>query len=509
MSHLEQYLASFPFPNEGRMFGFLLGMDEDGCTHELWAYSGSDIGALDPSKFVGPASDVRAKSPEFVAGERRVGELSEAIDALQQQPEFCELSALVSAIRAAKNQEIEALKALHTERRHTRALRRTAAEDAVALNRESQIDKTRMRQLKAHWEARESEVLSNFEVFDMQLKSLMQERSALSASLLRMWFELFTVPNADGVERSVSALFSEEDARLPPAGTGECAAPKLLAEAHRRKLKALHFEEFWWGPSPNSEIRRHRQRYAPCRGRCQPLLKYMLAGTALALADDPSLVVSNEDLDVLHEGRGYLVIHKPAGLLSIPGKLQNDSVRTRIKARYPEARGPLIVHRLDQATSGLMLVALDERSYHDLQRQFLERSIEKRYLALLDGVPQSEEGEIHLPLRADPLDRPRQVVDAKYGKEARTRWQLKAIDNGKAWVHFWPETGRTHQLRVHAAHVHGLNLPIVGDALYGNAAKRLMLFAEHIRFCEPHTGLQLEFTIDPLSRTHILGKKPG
>lgn len=498
MSNLEKYLATFPLPTAGRMFGFLLGMDEDGCTHELWAYSGSDVGVYDPLKFVGPASDVRAKSPEFVAGERRVTELSKAIDALQQQPGYCELSDRISAIRAAKNQEIEALKALHIERRHARTLRRAAAEDAVALNRESQIDKIRMRQLKAQWEAREREVLRDSEVFDVQLKSLMKERSALSASLLRMWFELFTVPNAAGAERSVSALFSEEEARVPPAGTGECVGPKLFAEAHRRKLNVVHFEEFWWGPPPSSEIRRHRQRYAPCRGRCQPLLKYMLTDTALAMPRDPSLVVCNEDLEVLHEGRGYLVIHKPAGLLSIPGKLQNDSVKTRIEARYPDARGPLIVHRLDQATSGLMLVALDKRSYHDLQRQFLERSIEKRYLALLEGVPQSEQGEIHLPLRADPMDRPRQVVDPKYGKEARTRWQLKTVENGRAWVYFWPETGRTHQLRVHAAHVHGLNLPIVGDALYGNAASRLMLFAEHLRFNEPYTGLQLEFHVDPL-----------
>lgn len=507
MSNLEQYLAGFPILSEGRMFGFLLGMDEHGCTHELWAFSGSDAGSLDPLKFVGPASDVRAKSPEFVAGERRVTELSKAIDALLHQPEFCELNDRISAIRAAKNQEIDDLKRVHSARRKERTLRRAAVHDAVALNRESQIDKTRMRQLKAQWEAHEKEVLRDFEALEMQMKLRIQERSTLSASLLRLWFELFTVPNAAGVERSVSALFSDEEGSLPPAGAGECVAPKLFAEAFRRKLKAVHFEEFWWGPPPSSEIRRHRQRYAPCRGRCQPLLKYMLTDTALALPDDPSLVVCADELDVLHEGRGYLVIHKPAGLLSVPGKLQNDSVKTRIEARYPSARGPMIVHRLDQATSGLMLVALDERSYHDLQRQFLNRSVEKRYLALLEGIPQSEQGMIYLPLRVDPMDRPRQVVDPKNGKMARTCWQLKTIEDGKAWVHFWPETGRTHQLRVHAAHVHGLKLPIVGDALYGNVSKRLMLFAEHLCFNEPYTGLQVKFDLNPLYI--FIGQKPN
>ena len=473
------------------MFGFLLGMDGEGLTHELWAYSGSDVGGLNPSKFVGPASDVRAKSPEFVAGEQRVGELSKAIEDLQRQSEFLALNDRVTAIRAAKKNEIDALKETHLLRRQQRALKRAAGFDAVSLNRESQLDKIQMRELKVAWDRREEEALREFEAVNRQIQAHIQERSALSASLHRLWFEVFTLPNAAGEEVSVSALFAAEDAGFPPAGTGECVAPKLFAEAARRKLTAVHFEEFWWGPAPRSEVRRHRQRYAPCRGRCQPLLKHMLTDTALALPDDPSKVVCHADIDVLHEGRGYLVIHKPAGLLSIPGKQQSDSVQTRIAAKYPEARGPMIVHRLDQATSGLMLVALDERSYHELQGQFLERTVEKRYLALLEGVPETDEGEIALPLRVDPMDRPRQVVDFKHGKEAHTRWKLKAVSDGRAWVHFWPETGRTHQLRVHAAHVDGLNRPIVGDPLYGNAGERLMLFAEKLIFTEPYSGKQL------------------
>ncbi len=488
MSELEHYLSTLPFPKQGRMFGFLLGVDGNGLTHELWAYSGSHAGGLDSSKFVGPASDVRAKSPEFVAGEQRVGELSSAIDRMQVQPEFLELNDRLTAIREAKKKEIDALKEVHSIRRQHRTMQRTEGNDAIALNRESQLDKIQMRALKALWDRREEEAVAEFEAFNQQIQDLIQERSMLSASLHRLWFEQFTVPNAAGEEASVSELFAADGAGFPPAGTGECVAPKLFAEAARRKLSAVHFEEFWWGPPPRSEVRRHRQRYAPCRGRCQPLLKHMLTDTALVLPDDPSLVVCHADIEVLHAGQGYVVIHKPAGLLSIPGKLQSDSVQTRIAALYPEARGPMIVHRLDQATSGLMLVALDERSYHELQRQFLERKVEKRYLALLEGVPETDNGEIELPLRVDPMDRPRQVVDFKYGKEARTRWKLHALSDGRAWVHFWPETGRTHQLRVHAAHVDGLNRPIVGDPLYGNAGERLMLFAEILNFNEPYSG---------------------
>lgn len=486
-------------PTEGRMFGFLVGRDAEGRTHELWAYAGCEAGFVEEQSFVGLPADVRKKSPSFVAGEKRVSELTHAVEALKTDPDYLRLQVEAEAIREAKAKELKALRELHLRRKRERDEKRRRGETNDALIRESQRDKAEIRRMKAQWKARESALLALLAPYDQEHARLTKERSSLSTELQQLWFEEFTVPNASGIERSIAAIFSGQEGETPPSGTGECVAPKLFAAAFNKKLEPMHFEEFWWGPSPKGELRRHKQRYPPCRGRCRPLLRYMLDDTALALPPDPSECICEEPIDVIHEGQGYLVIHKPTGLLSVPGKTQSDSVQTRVLTLYPKARGPMIVHRLDQATSGLMLLALDERSYHELQRQFLERTVEKRYLALLEGVPETEEGEIALPLRVDPMDRPRQVVDFKHGKEAHTRWKLKAVSDGRAWVHFWPETGRTHQLRVHAAHADGLNRPIVGDPLYGNAGERLMLFAEYIRFSEPYTGKQVQFECSPFT----------
>ena len=253
--------------------------------------------------------------------------------------------------------------------------------------------------------------------------------------------------------------------------------------------------EFWWGISPNSAIRKHKNFYPACQGRCKPILNHMLEGVKM----DANLLLENlaekQPLEIVYEDAVLLVVNKPAEFLSVPGKDITDSVYTRIKAQYPNASGPLIVHRLDMSTSGILILTKTKEANKILQSQFIKRTIKKRYVALLDGEISENSGKIQLPLRVDLDDRPRQLVDFEYGKNAITDWEIIKKEKGKTKVHFYPITGRTHQLRVHAAHKDGLNTPIFGDDLYGKKENRLHLHAEFIEFSHPSTKEIMRFTV--------------
>lgn len=253
--------------------------------------------------------------------------------------------------------------------------------------------------------------------------------------------------------------------------------------------------EFWWGASPKSEVRKHGHYYPACRGKCEPILSHMLQG--LDVEDNPmdAFESADKEIEIIFEDDYLLVINKPHDFLSVPGKTLKDSVYERIKKRYPKATGPLIVHRLDMATSGIMLIAKDKETHRGLQAQFIKRTVKKRYEALLNGTLTNKKGKIELPLRVDIEDRPRQLVCREHGKHALTVWELKEIQDGKTRVYFYPITGRTHQLRVHAAHVEGLNMAILGDDLYGTKADRLHLHAGFIQFEHPSNGRTLKFNV--------------
>ena len=254
--------------------------------------------------------------------------------------------------------------------------------------------------------------------------------------------------------------------------------------------------EFWWGDSPKSEIRQHGNFYPACNGKCKPILAHMLEG--VSMDENPLLTNPGEEtsIDIIFQDEVMLVINKPPELLSVSGKNIEDSVYFRMKQRYPQATGPLTVHRLDMSTSGLMLIALNKEVHKILQKQFINRSIKKRYVALLEGQVKQDKGIIDLPLRLDIDDRPRQLVCYEYGKPAKTEWEVIQRKNNQTRVHFYPVTGRTHQLRVHSAHTNGLNAPIVGDDIYGNRANRLHLHADFIAFNHPLTRELMQFQID-------------
>ena len=280
-------------------------------------------------------------------------------------------------------------------------------------------------------------------------------------------------------------IFEEEVHKIPPAGAGECAAPKLLQYAYLNHLEPVAMAEFWWGDSPKTEIRRHGYFYPSCKGKCGPILKYMLQGLNVEPNPLSDACGVETELEIVYEDEYLLVINKPEGLLSVPGKNNADSVFRRMRERYPDATGPMIVHRLDMSTSGLLLIAKSKEVHQNLQAQFKRRTVKKRYIALLDGVILNDEGEINLPICLNADNRPRQMVSWKYGKPAMTQYKVLERLQTRTRVTFYPITGRTHQLRVHAAHPQGLNCPIVGDRLYGRESDRLYLHAEYLEFEHP------------------------
>ena len=276
---------------------------------------------------------------------------------------------------------------------------------------------------------------------------------------------------------------------LPPSGTGECCAPKLLQYALTHGLKPVALAEFWIGAPSRTEIRKEGCFYAPCSGKCVPILKHMLRGLDVKVSGE-RLRVKGEAPEVLFEDGYLMVVHKPAGLLSVPGKNDEPSVES-----YTHAKA---VHRLDQDTSGLLVLAKTPEVYTALQAYFQRRDILKRYEAILQSsiADIQSEGTISLPLLPDPYDRPRQMVNIAHGKPAITRYRFhEQRADGTVLVDFFPLTGRTHQLRVHAAHPDGLNAPIVGDRLYGTPAQRLMLHAAEITFVHPITKEEMHFCI--------------
>lgn len=333
--------------------------------------------------------------------------------------------------------------------------------------------------------------LLNAQIAKADSPLLREERKARSIALQRWLFSQYHFLNANGESSDIEALFGGTP---PPSGTGDCCAPKLLQYAFRMKLKPLCMAEFWLGASPKDEIRMAGNFYPACSAKCKPILRHMLKG--LPVEPNPLLKTITEKLAIVYEDEDLVVVNKPSGMLAVPGKDDLPSVQEEIRQLYPHAEGPLIVHRLDMDTSGLMVLALNNDSYHHLQNQFLHHQVQKRYVALAEGVlPKEQTGRIDLPLCPDITDRPRQMVSYEYGKRSITEYKVVGSQDGCSLLHLWPHTGRTHQLRVHLAHHLGLGCPIVGDRLYGKEGKRLMLHAEELSFTHPRTGEAMNFCV--------------
>ena len=334
-----------------------------------------------------------------------------------------------------------------------------------------------------------------------------EEHKQMSQELQTWLFHQYQLLNARGETKDLVDVWqdyhcSERIRRkfpLPPGGTGDCCAPKLLQYAYKEGLKPICMAEFWWGESPKNLIRHHEQFYPACRGKCKPVLTWMMQG----LDVDPSPEETNTShlgAEIVYEDEAVVVVNKPSGMLSMPGRQETYSIATWAEERWP---GSMVAHRLDMSTSGIILVAKTEEAYHALQEQFTERVIKKKYFAIVEGIPKDEHGIVNLPLSSDPLNRPCQIVDHEHGKQAITEYRILATRQDHTLLALWPHTGRTHQLRMHCAHHEGLGCPILGDELYGRKADRLYLQAQAITFVHPVTNKRMHYEL-PYPFGHLI-----
>lgn len=479
----------------GKMFGVLVIRTNEGEIGFLAAFSGILAGKNLHAYFVPPVYDVQVPDGYFSIEEEQISDINRRIDALQADARYRDskrrLTDETHRVTRLLEEMCERMKAAKKERDRLRSA--GGQIDLASLIQESQFLKAELKRKKQFWKTHLATLRAEVELFEAEIECLRTERKTRSAALQQWLFKQFRMLNAYGEERDLCDLFQDTVQKTPPAGAGECAAPKLLQYAYQKGWQPLAMAEFWWGDSPKNEIRRHGYYYPACQGKCKPILKHMLKG--LQVEENPLEIDVHRDteLEIVYEDEWLLVVNKPTGMLSVPGKLDVDSVYGRIRRMYPEATGPMIVHRLDMATSGLMLVAKTKKVHQHLQAQFKNRTVCKRYVAWLDGIVEKKEGRIELPLRSDPEDRPRQVVDTVHGKPAVTDYcVLRYIRFATTVVSFSPKTGRTHQLRIHSAHPLGLNAPIVGDELYGKKADRLYLHAGYLGFVHPVTGTYVE-----------------
>ena len=480
--------------DKGKMFGVLIVRTSNGQTGYLAAFSGNLCGSNSHSFFVPPVYDLLKPDGFFKIEEEQISAINHQIGQLQNCDRYLELQQKMERETASSQQALsEARKVLKAakEKREQRRLHRPNENEQAAMIRESQYQKAEFKRLERYWKEQISEIKTELESFSSQIEALKAERRNRSAALQQKLFQQFNFLNAKGETKNLCAIFEETVQKTPPAGAGECAAPKLLQYAYLSGLSPIAMAEFWWGDSPKTEIRHHGYYYPSCRGKCEPILRHMLQGLNVEPAPSERYSLSQNMPEILFEDQWLLVLHKPEGVLSVPGKSEEQSIYSLLRTRYPEATGPLVVHRLDMATSGLLLAAKTQEVHRHLQAQFENRSIKKRYIALLDGILPEEEGVIDLPICPDYLDRPRQMVNEELGKTAITRYRVMDRKNGQTRIAFFPLTGRTHQLRVHAAHPLGLNCPIVGDELYGRKAERLYLHAEYLEFIHPVSGQRM------------------
>ena len=545
---LQRYIADADLMSTekgcGKMFGVLVVEyeDEEGALQRgfLAAYSGLLGGRNDWPYFVPPVFDAQQPDGHFKRTEREISAINREIAAIENDPEYLQSVEQHEQTKKRLQAEVDAFKAEVDAAKVRRDARRKSGEplseeEQAEMIRESQFMKAELRRRRKAMEQANSTLHIPHSTF---LKSLQRKRKQMSDELQRWLFAAYRMLNAKGEERDLIDIFREYTHAMPPAGAGDCCAPKLLQYAYLHHLRPVCMAEFWWGESPASEIRHHLHYYPACRSKCLPILTHMLKG--LDVAPNP-LAQKRHTAEprVLYADEYIMVVDKPAGMLSVPGKAESvrsefsDSANISVeeyfannsKLKTQNSKFLKAAHRLDMDTSGLLVLARTEQAYVELQRQFASRETVKRYEAVLSGVPTQNSKlktqnsstqpsgcleAISLPLIADINDRPRQRVDMEHGKPALTLYNIvevravdantavayttKKVDKRRTLVHLYPKTGRTHQLRVHCAHPLGLACPILGDPLYGiERADRMYLHAAELTFRHPVTGETMHF----------------
>ena len=515
----------------GKMFGVLVVRvsDKGGAESEelncrdgqlgfLAAYSGLLAGRNDWDYFVPPVFDAQQPDGHFKVREREISNINKEIEALEKSKGYLAQLSLYESTRQGIELRLEQMRKQVAEAKAMRDARRReaeqggeplSAEEKAAMVRESQHLKAEQRRLKQQCDTELAILHQPIEEHKKRIAALRNRRRNMSDELQQWLFRQYIMLNALGEERDLVDIFRDTIHAIPPAGSGDCCAPKLLQYAYKHGLEPVCMAEFWWGDSPKQEIRHHLHYYPACRSKCLPILTHMLRG----LNVEPNPLAQSrteEEPSVIFEDDYIMVVNKPAGMLSVPGRKEsaeecsannnNLSIEEYFahnsKLKTQNSKFLKAVHRLDMDTSGLLVLAKSEPVYIDLQRQFASREVKKRYEAILDGRPAISEGRISLPLIADIMDRPRQRVDYENGKQAITDYRVEQLlPEGHTLVCLYPLTGRTHQLRVHCAHQSGLACPILGDPLYGhgNRKTRMCLHAAMVEFRHPVTGERMRF----------------
>ena len=524
--------------DKGKMFGVLIVEKNDKEIGYLAAYSGQIGGRSDWKGFVPAVFDYLQPDGYFKTHEAKITELNQRIAHLINNPEIKETERILNKLHKVQEHKLNLHKMQITEAKAKRDARRQEAslhpdtkgltpEEEQAMIKESQFLKAELRRFKKLI-SQKTPLEEMYDNYQKGLQEIKQLRKSDSDELQKWLFSQFKMLNDKGESKDLLEIFKEFNQMVPPAGSGECCEPKLLQYAFEHGLKPIQMAMFWWGESPKEEIRHHLHFYPACNGKCKPILHWMLPADVFEQASADAYIYNK--VEILYEDQELVVIHKPEGMLSVPGKdAQQPSIYSWARKQFPEATGPLIVHRLDMATSGLMVIAKTEFAYHRLQEQFTSHQVQKRYVAIVcckdkDMAQRIKDATkmISLPLMPDYLDRPRQIVNHEQGKEAITEYEVlgseerrvKSEEFNSAANHevpssnlkvqssnlkvqcirlaLYPKTGRTHQLRVHCAHREGLDAPILGDPLYGNVkADRLYLHAEAITFKHPLTGKEI------------------
>ena len=487
----------------GKMFGVLVVQNQQNEIGYITSVSGKLAEKNIHKKFVPPVYDMLTKDSYFLEEEKVLNSINLALENLEDNNEYQNLQAHYLSEKKKATADVqekkETLKAAKKERNLKRKKEKIklTSEAYAAFNKvlakESLEAKYFFNNVNRYWEHILKTIKEQSSAFTNEIELLKEQRKTKSALLQQYLFEQYQFLNSKKEVKNLSQLFANTIEQNPPAGSGECAAPKLLQYAFLNDLKPIAMAEFWWGQSPNKEIRKHQQFYPACQGKCKPILTHMLAGIEMdinPLLQNPAI---GKELETIFEDENLIVVSKPYEFLSVPGIHIQDSVYTRIKQQVKNISGPIIVHRLDMATSGLLVLAKNKKAHKSLQSQFINKTVQKRYTALLDGIVTDNKGTINLPLRVDLDDRPRQLVCDEYGKPAETKWEVIERKNGKTKIHFYPISGRTHQLRVHASHTLGLNIPIIGDDLYGKKSNRLFLHADTLEFKHPVTNKKMIF----------------
>ena len=478
----------------GKMFGVLVCQNEIGEIGHLWAFSGKLADSNHHEKFVPTVYDMLDAKGFYKIGEENLNQITSEIESLKESENYKKVFKNLEKTKTEAFNDIQNQKNnIKVQKKLRDEIRKSDSYNEEELKEASKQEGILLKKMTQFWNYKIEAAQKEFDSINSKIEALKLDRKQKSAALQQRLFAEYAFLNQYGKLKSIGKIFEEN----PPAGAGECAAPKLLHYAFANKLKPIAMAEFWWGKSPNSEIRKHKQFYPACKSKCEPILmQHMLEGLDMEENPFENNPAEGKDISIVYDDAYLVLINKPAEFLSVPGKQIKDCVYQRVKDLYPKATGPLIVHRLDMSTSGIMILAKNEEVYKELQSQFIKRTIKKRYVALLDGIIEENEGFIDFPLRVDLEDRPRQLVCYDHGKTAKTKWQkIEVIDN-KTKVYFYPITGRTHQLRVHASHELGLKTPILGDDLYGKKANRLHLHAEQLTFVHPISKEEMTFTVE-------------